>query len=77
MLSVIANVGTWPSIAPAIIKQFASQVKMKLISQLIYNIFRVFQKFLSYFNGTIIATSFVPSIPVWPVIFCLNLKKEL
>ena len=77
MLSVIATVGTWPSIALAIIKQFASQVKMKLISQLITSIFRVLQKLLSYFNGTIIATSFVSSVPVWPVIFCLILKKEL
>ena len=50
---------------------------MRLISQLIKGISRVFQKLLKYFNCTIILTFFVPSSSVTPVIFCLNLNKAL
>ena len=57
-----------------IIKQFAEQVRMSLISQLINGVSRALQKLLRYFNGTLISTCFVP-FPVWPVMFCLNLNE--
>ena len=50
---------------------------MKLISQLINDISRVFQKWFKYFNCAIILTSFVPSTPVLPDIFCLTLYEAL
>ena len=53
------------------------QVRIRLISQLINGISRVFQKLLKYFNDTIVSTSFVPSSPVLPVIFSLNLNEAL
>ena len=65
------------SIAVVIIKQFADQVKIRLFSQLVNSISRFLQKLLRSFNGTIVSTSFVPSLPVWPVIFCLNLSEAL
>ena len=38
--------------------------------------FQEFSKKLhKYFNGAIIWTSFVPSFPVWSVIFCLYLNE--
>ena len=57
------------------ITQFADQVRMRLISQLINDISRVLQKLLKYFNGTTISTSFVPSAPVSPAVFCCNAKE--
>ena len=36
---------------------------------------RVLKKLLTYFNGTIISTFFVPILPVWPVIFSVILNK--
>ena len=48
-----------------------------LISQLIKGISSVLQKFLIFFNGTIILTSFMPPFPTCPVIFCLNLNEVL
>ena len=53
------------------------QDRTRLISQLINGISRVFQKVLKYFNITIISTFFVPSSPIEPVIFCLNLNEAL
>ena len=50
---------------------------MRLILQLVNDISRVFQKWLNYLNGTIISTTFVPSAPVSPVIFGLNLHEPL
>ena len=58
-------------------QQFAEQVRMILISQLINGISRFLQKLLKYFNGAIILTFFVPLFPVEPVIFCLNLNETL
>ena len=46
------------------IKQLSDQVRT-----------RDFQKLLKYFNGTIIATSFLVTLSVLPVIFSLNLYK--
>ena len=48
----------------AIIKQFAKQIRKRLISQLYNSISRVLQKLLRYFNGTIRSTSFMPSFLV-------------
>ena len=50
-------------------------IKMRLISQLIKGVSRVFQKLLKHFNGTIISNFFVPLSPVTLVIFCLNLNE--
>ena len=38
---------------------------------------RVLQKLLKDFNGTLILTFFVPSFPVLPAIFVLNLNEAL
>ena len=56
--------------------QFADQVIMRLISQLINGFLRVLQKLVIYFNGTITWTAFVPTSLVEHIIFCLNLKKH-
>ena len=50
---------------------------MRLISQLIKGISRVFQKMFKYFNDSINSTPFFPLLPVMPVIFCLNLNEAL
>ena len=51
---------------------------MKLISQLIKDISRVLQKLLRYFNGIIIILNFsVPSLPVFPIVFCLSLNETV
>ena len=50
---------------------------MRLTSKLVNSIWRVFQKIIRYFNGTIISTFFVPLSPVWSIVFCLNLNKTL
>ena len=55
-LSVIVN---FVFLGAEEIKQFSDQVKIRLISQLIKGISRVFHKFHKYFNGTAILTSFV------------------
>ena len=44
--------------------QFADQVNVKLISQLISGISRVLQKLIRWFNGNTISISTVLSIPV-------------
>ena len=51
--------------------QVDEQVKIRLTSQLINGISRVLQKFLKYFNGKIISTSFIFPSAVFPVIFIL------
>ena len=60
-----------------IIKHLSDQVKIRLISQLINGILRDLQKLLKYFNGTIISIFFVPSFPILPAIFVLNLNGTL
>ena len=55
----------------------SGQDKMRLISQLITGISRVFEILVRYFNDTIISTSFVPPLVVLPVCFCLSLNKAL
>ena len=63
---------SFPSV---IIKQFAYQVQLRLILQLINGILRNLQKLFRYFNDTIISTDSVTSFTVRLVIFCLNLNK--
>ena len=53
-----------------IVKQFADQVRLSFISQIINIISRVLQKLVKYFNGTIMSTSFVLLATLSPVIFC-------
>ena len=54
--------------------QFADQVNVKLISQLISGISRVLQKLIRGFNGNTISISTVLSIPVLFENFKLNLN---
>ena len=61
----------------SIIKRLFYQVRIRLIWQLISDISRVLQKLLKYFNGTIISTSFVPILPVKPVILSLSLNDAM
>ena len=53
--------------------QFADQVRLRLIYQLINGISRVLQKLLRYFNGTIICHYYL-SLPVL-LVFCLSLNE--
>ena len=55
--------------------QFADQIRIKLISQLIKDVSRALQKLLYHFNGTIISTFFVLSSSVSSVFFFLILIK--
>ena len=50
---------------------------LELTSEFIRGISEVCQKLLSYLRGTIISTFFVPSSPVWPVIFTLKLNESV
>ena len=61
----------------SIIKRLFYQVRIRLIWQLISDISRVLQKLLKYFNDTIISTSFVPILPVKPVILSLSLNDAM
>ena len=45
-VSVIANISTWLLIKASIIKQFANQIRIRLISQLVNGISSVLQKLL-------------------------------
>ena len=45
-------IGKVVTLSPSEITQFADQVTIRLISQLIKSISRVLQKLLNYFNGT-------------------------
>ena len=65
-VSVIANVVSFVSLDNT---HLSDQVKMRLSSQIVKGISRVFQKLLKYFNDTIISTSFVPPSAILPVIF--------
>ena len=58
------------------ITQFADQVRIRLILQLINNILIVFQKLLKYFNSTAILTSFFNIIRVFSVAFVLDLNDS-
>ena len=57
---------------------FSDQVKVRLFSQLIKDISRVLQKWVKYFNRTVISTLFIlPLLPVSPVIFALKLNESV
>ena len=64
-------------IGASIIKWFADQVRIRLISHLINGISRVLQTLFKYFNCTIILTYFVQSFPILPAIFVLSLNETL
>ena len=71
-MSVIANMCTPVEL---VITKIDDWVKRRLISQLIKSILRFLQKFLNYFNGTTILTSFVlPSLGDFPVMFSSDLN---
>ena len=50
--SFVSVIGKGVTLSPSEITQFADQVTIRLISQLIKSISRVLQKLLNYFNGT-------------------------
>ena len=50
--SFVSVIGKVVTLSPSEITQFADQVTIRLISQLIKSISRVLQKLLNYFNGT-------------------------
>ena len=50
------------TLSPLEITQFADQVRIRLISQLIKGILRVLQKLLQYVNGTAIFAFVIPSL---------------
>ena len=57
--------------------KFSDQVKIRLISQLINDISRVFQKLLRYFSGAYISVFFVSLSLALPIIFFLYLNEGL
>ena len=76
-VSAVANVVAWFSAELDQITQLAYQCRIRLISQFNRGNLRVLQKIFRYFNGTIFLTSFVSSLPIWPVIFSLKLNDTL
>ena len=78
--------GTW-SFVPAIVNvaalvsldntHLSDQVKMRLISNLMKGISRLYQKLIKYFNRTNILRFFLQFSPVTPVMFCSNLNEAL
>ena len=74
MVSVTANFA--PPDAEEITKS-AGIVKMRLISQWIKGISRVFQKLLKYFNGTAILTTFaLPFLGLFSVTFTWDMHES-
>ena len=69
-VSVISNLH---AAVESVRTQVDDHVKTRLTSQLINDISRVLQKLLKCFNGTIISTSFVLPLSVFPIIFTLFL----
>ena len=65
------------AIAASITKHVVDQVRIRLISQLINCISRVFQNLLKYFNGTLVLTFLALLFPVPPAIFVLKLNDAL
>ena len=73
---VAVNSRFWFSKGSAIKEQFLEEVNIRLISQLINDISSL-QRLLTYFNGIIISSSFVPLLFVCSVNFYLNLNELL
>ena len=60
------------------VKHLSDQDKMRLLSQLMEGISRVFQKLLKHFNGTFISASFIRLVlTVLPFMFCLVLNEAM
>ena len=59
----------WAATLVTAIMQFLDQFRSRLISQLIKGTWRVLQKLLRHFNGTIISTFSVPLFPAWSFFF--------
>ena len=59
------------------ITQFLDHVKLRLISQLNKGIYRVLQKSLKYFSGTIISTFLVPFYPAFFFFNWYSLRARL
>ena len=57
--------------------KFSDQVKIRLISQLINDISRVFQKLFRYFSGAYISVFFVSLSLALPIIYFLYLNEGL
>ena len=55
------------------ITQFADQVRIRLISQLIKGISRVLEKLFKYFSGTVIFVFIIP----WPLVLFRNFNLDL
>ena len=72
MVSIFVNV---VSLSTSEITQFADQVKVRLISELIKGISRVLLKLLKYFNGTAISAFITPSLLVAAKNLALNLNE--
>ena len=72
---MIQNIRAWAAALVVTIKLFWDQFRWKLILKLIKGIWRVLQKLLRYFNGTIISTFSLPLPPDWPAIFSSNLNE--
>ena len=75
-VSITVNVA--PSFAAAVktITQFADQVRIRLISQVIKRILRILQKLLKYFNGKTFSAFFVALPSVWLVILSLKWSES-
>ena len=65
------------TIETCIVKHVGDQIRIKIISQLINSISRVFQKLFRYLQGILILTFSVPSFPVVPAIFVKHLNEAL
>ena len=68
---------TCPTIALAIFKKYADEVRIRLAPPLINGISKVLKKLLRYFNGTIISIIVCSIISCLTCYFCLNLNDVL
>ena len=73
----MASVASWFATAVETITQFAYQVKIRLISQLIEGISRVLRKLPTYFNDFFISVFLCRYRPFDPLFFSVNLNESL
>ena len=76
-VSVVASVPSWFATAVESITQFAYQVKIRLISQLIEGISSVLQKLPTHFNDFIISIFLCRYGPFDPLFFSVNLNESV
>ena len=76
-VTVIENVVAWAATLVITVTHFSDQFRSRVLSHLIKSISRVFQKFLRWFNGTIIWAFFVLLSPVWPINFSFVLNESV